>query len=158
MIRRILYHTAGLAFIAWVVIVPLKWAFVAGLAMFGLYAWDTRPGAEDRARRAAETRQLEPISQDEQAREEVSRASAVTLRLIERRWLEGTVQASNPTGSVVELEGVHCRVLFRPDVGPRHEVSNRAPWRIRVEPGGSFRERCRSASRMSPCREGRTHW
>jgi hypothetical protein len=139
LIGRILYHAAGLAFLTWVVLVPLKWAFLAGLAIFGLHAWGSRPGGEERARTVEEAQQERPIPREEQVQGEVNRASTVTLRLVGQRWLNGTVQATNPTNSVVELEAVSCAVLFRPDVGPRHEVSNRAPWRIRVEPGASFR-------------------
>lgn len=139
MIGRILYHTAGLAFLAWVVIVPLKWAFVAGLAMFGLFAWETRPGGDERARQVEKARQERPIQPEERVEQAVQQASTVTLRLTERRWLEGMVQASNPTETTVELEAVSCRVLFAPDVGPRHQIRNRGPWRVRVEPGASFR-------------------
>lgn len=139
MIGRALYHAAGLAFLAWVVLVPLKWAFLAGLAVFGLYAWDTRPGGEERALRAGQARQERPVAPEEQVRTTVQQASTVTLRLVERRWLRGTVEARNPTGSTIELEAVRCRVLFSPDGGQRPEMSNRGPWRVRVEPGASFR-------------------
>jgi hypothetical protein len=136
---RILYHAAGLAFLTWVVLVPIKWAFLAGLAIFGLHVWGSRPGGEERVRPAEEVRQVRPIPWEEQVQGEVNHASTVTLRLIAPRWLKGTVQASNPTNSVVELEAVSCEVLFTPDVGPRHLISNRAPWRVRVEPGASYR-------------------
>jgi hypothetical protein len=136
---RILYHAAGLAFLTWVVLVPLKWAFLAGLAIFGLHAWGSRPGGEERARQVEETRKERPIPLEEQVRGEVNHASTVTLRLIAPRWVNGTVQARNPTNSVVELEAVSCEVLFTPDVGPRHLIWSRGPWRVRVEPGASYR-------------------
>ena len=139
MIGRILYHAAGLALLAWIVLVPLKWAFLAGLAMFGLYAWDTRPGREERARQVEQARQERPVAAEQRVRDAVQGASTVTLRLVERRWLRAAVQARNPTDGVVELQGVRCRVLFSPDAGQRPDTSNRGPWRIRLEPGGTYR-------------------
>jgi ribosomal protein S18 acetylase RimI-like enzyme len=136
-IGRVLYHAAGLAFLAWVVLVPLKWAVLAGLAAFALYAWDTRPGGEDRARRAERARREAPVTADDRVRAGVARASTVTPRLVAGAWLGATVRASNPTNSAVELEAVSCRVLLAPDAGPRHEVWSRGPWRIRLGPGES---------------------
>ena len=95
---RVLFHLGGIAFLAWIVLVAAKWAFVAGLAAFGLHAWDTRPGGEERARRAEEARRERPIPPEERVRDAVQGASTVTLRLVERRWLRATVQAHNPTG------------------------------------------------------------
>ena len=66
-------------------------------------------------------------------------ASTVTLHLTERRWLRATVEARNPTASVVELRGVRCRVLFSPDGGQRPHVDGRGPWRVRLEPGEAYR-------------------
>jgi hypothetical protein len=135
---RVLFHLGGIAFLAWVVLVAAKWAFVAGLTAFGLHAWDTRPGGEERARQAEQARRERPIPPEERVRGAVQGASAVTLRLVERRWLRATVQARNPTDAAVELNGVRCRVLFSPDGGQRPDTSNRGPWRIRLEPGGTY--------------------
>lgn len=139
MIGRLLFHIGGVAFIAWIVLVAAKWAFVAGLAAFGLHAWSTRPGGDERARQAGEVRRERPIPPEERVRDAVQRASAVELRLVERRWLRATVEARNPTHAAVELAGVRCRVLFSPDGGQRPDVHSRGPWHIRLEPGGSYR-------------------
>lgn len=136
---RALFHAAGVAFLLWVVFFAAKWAFVGGLAAFGFYAWDTRPGAEERERRAEQAWRERPVSPEERAAEAVNAASTVALRLIERRWLRATVEAHNPTGSAVDLEGVRCRVLFDPDGGQRSDISNRGSWRIRLEPGAAHR-------------------
>ncbi len=136
---RVLYHLAGAAFLAWVVLVAAKWFFVGGLAAFGLYAWDSRPGGEERMRHAEQMRRERPIPPEGRVRDAVQRSSTITLRLIERRWLVGTVAADNPTEAAVDLSAVFCRVLFAPDVGRRHEMANRGPWRVRVEPGATYR-------------------
>ena len=103
---RALYHVAGVGFLLWVVLVAAKWAFLAGLAAFGLHAWDTRPGGEERERRAEQAREERPVAPEERVVEAVNRASTVTPRLVERRWLRATVEARNPTGTAVDLEGV----------------------------------------------------
>ena len=136
---RVLFHLGGLALLVWVVLVAAKWAFLTGLAVFGFHAWSTRPGGEERSRQVEQARQERPIPPDQRVRDAVGGASTVTLRLVERRWLRATVEARNPTHAPVELEGVRCRVLFDPDGGQRPDVRSRGPWRIRLEPGGSYR-------------------
>lgn len=136
---RALFHLGGLALLVWVVLVAAKWAFLTGLAAFGLHAWGTRPGGEERARQVAEVRRERPVAPDERVRNAVQGASTVTMRLVERRWLRATVEARNPTHAAVELAGVRCRVLFDPDSGQRPDVHSRGPWRIRLEPGGTYR-------------------
>lgn len=136
---RLLYHLAGIAFLLWIALVAAKFAFVGGIAAFGVYAWESRPGGEERTLRAEEARRERPVAPDEVAREAVQRASAVTLHLTGRRWLRATVEARNPTASVVELRGVRCRVLFSPDGGQRPDVASRGPWRIRLEAGQAYR-------------------
>jgi hypothetical protein len=119
---RVLFHLGGIAFLLWVVLVVGKWTFLAGLAGFGLHAWNTRPGVEERERRAEQARQERPVTPEEYTGDMVNRASTVTLRLIERRWLRATVEGHNPTGSAVDLEGVRCRVVFTPDGGQRPDI------------------------------------
>lgn len=41
---RALYHVTGAAFVAGVVFFVTKWVFLAGVAGFGAYVWETRPG------------------------------------------------------------------------------------------------------------------
>ncbi len=136
---RALHRVAGVAFVVWIVFFAAKWAFFAGLAGFGAYAWDTRPGAEERTRQAEQARRERPVTPEERVSDVVNRASTVMLRLVERRWLRATVEARNPTGAAVDLEGVGCRVLLTPDGGQPRDISNRGSWRIRLEPDASHR-------------------
>lgn len=136
---RALCHVAGAAFVAGVVSFFAKWAFVAGLAGFGAHVWETRPGVEERERRAEQALRERLVTSEEGVVEAVNRASAVTLHLVERRSLLATVEARNPTATSVDLEAVRCRVLFSPDGGQPRDVSNRAPWRVRLEPGAAHR-------------------
>lgn len=136
---RVFSQAAGVVFLLWVVFVAAKFVFIGGLAAFGLFAWNTRPGVGERELRAEQARQERPTPPEERAREAVQGTSTVTLRLIERRWLRATVEARNPTAAAVDLEGVRCRVLFSPDGGQPRDISNRGSWRIRVEPGASHR-------------------
>ena len=136
---RLIFHIGGLAFLAWTVLVAAKWAFLTGLAVFGYHAWGTRPGGEERSRRVEQARQERPVAPDERVRDAVRDASRVTLRLVERRWLRATVEARNPTEAVVELGSLRCRVLYSPDGKQRPDILNRGPWRVRIEPGASYR-------------------
>ena len=136
---RVLFHLGGVAFLLWVVFVAAKWAFLAGLAAFGFYAWDTRPGGEERERRAEQARRERPVAPEEYIVDVVNRSTAVTLRLVERRWLRATVEARNLTGTAVDLEGVRCRVLFSPDGGQPRDITNRGSWSVRLEPGAAYR-------------------
>ena len=68
----------------------------------------------------------------------MNRASTVTPRSVERRWLRAAVEVRNPTATAIDLEGVRCRVLLNPDGGQPHDASTRGSWRIRLEPGASY--------------------
>ncbi len=135
---------AALATAALLVAVSLLWKPVAllSLAGFAVYAYDTRPHADERsAQRAAERARAErgrPRSAEELVRDAVAGASGASLRLVGNRWPEAEVRVHNPTASAVVVEGVSCRALWFPGQRSVVEIGNRGPWKMRVEPGQTW--------------------